>query len=496
MPNSLVTYPFNRLIGSLNPYENRTEEAQESSPRAWYEMLRAYYESNGLYDDLQSTRFYLKEWSPAMKPIRNPASRSVEFFVAKIWGGPIDTALPIVTENENLVEAIHQIWTWSNWSSQKQVAARWLALYGDLFIKIVISDEQDRIFLQVIDTETVSKFDLDERGVIQYLRLDLEIEGDDGEDVRYVEVWDKTSCRIWRRTGNVVSDDDGLGPPDETIPLSDLGITFIPIVHAKFRDIGRNRGLGCFSHALDKIDEMNRMATRLHQLLFRFNKAVWALSANQVDSMNRPIPAPILSASTDGKVDFDDDTIFGLPGNSTLHPMVPPIDYGSSLAIVNAMMQEIEKDLPELRYFALVDRGDLSGVAIRLLMSDAIDRAIEARGNAESALVRVHQMAITVGQTFGLFPNVGTYESGDLDHSFRSRDVFPVSANEKAATFASLINAGMPFEESMRQAGYADDEIQRAVEAKSSADQAAQTKLAQTLMMQQQMKTFNAGGTA
>ena len=61
--------------------------------------------------------------------------------VPKIWPGPLPAALPIVTENQAIIEPIQQVWTWSNWGSEKQAAARWFACYGDMFLKVATKSD-------------------------------------------------------------------------------------------------------------------------------------------------------------------------------------------------------------------------------------------------------------------------------------------------------------------------------------------------------------------
>src|SRR3990172_5678291 len=115
--------------------------AQALLPSAWYEMLEEYYLNNGLYDLVQAALHENAIWTPGMEPLRNPAHRAVEFYVSKLWAGP----LPIVTKNARLPDAIAKIDEWSNWGAQKQLAARWLANFGDLFVKIAVKTEDGQV---------------------------------------------------------------------------------------------------------------------------------------------------------------------------------------------------------------------------------------------------------------------------------------------------------------------------------------------------------------
>lgn len=492
---------FNRIsnamantFGSGQIYQNRTlipatAESSECSPTEVYALLRAYYESNALYNQLAQLAWEQGLWSEGMKPLRNPTFRVVEFYAAKIWGGPLETALPIVADNAAIIEPIQQIWTWSNWASKKQVAARTCAELGDLFLKIVQSDDGQRVYFQRIEPEHIPDFDADERGFVTWIRVDTPKlrRLSDGRLSPYIhtEVWDKGAgtVRTWEHE-RVNVELRQLGEPMETQDLTEFGIDFVPFVHAPFRDIGTKRGNAAIMPALDKIDEANRMATRLHQQLFRNNKNSWVIQANGMDASNRPLPPPLVRAGisdSTGTIKLGDEEIYRLPGTATMQSIVPNLNYAASLDVLNAHMTELERDLPELAYYSIGDRGgNLAGIALRYMLTDAIDRVIEARGNAEAALIRANQMALTIAANAGLagFTNLGgTFEAGAFDHTFAERDVIPLSDAEEAQAMLSrgnatvaYENAGWPQHQLYRMNGYTEDQITKLDE--ESANQA------------------------
>ena len=444
-------------------------QAQALLPSAWYEMLEEYYLNNGLYDLVQAALHENAIWTPGMKPLRNPAHRAVEFYVSKLWPGPLERALPIVVPKgkEKIVAPIQQVWKWSNWAAQKQVAARWLSNFGDLLLKVAQKSENNvvtRVYLDPIKPKHVTELDLDERGFLIYIRIDVPT-----EDMMHTEVWSKTQggYRLWKHNRTVDTPVSQLGDPTDVKTFEQLKFDFIPIVHAKFQDIGETRGVGCFVHVLDKIDEANRQATRLHQILFRYNKPTNAISANAMDPSGKPLPPPTLkgrdgSDSSEGAVKIGDDDLLELPGMSKLEQMVPNLQYDAALNILNAQMEEIGEDLPEILYYNLMkDKTELSNVALRTLLGPAIDKVLEARGNAEPALVRANQMALTIAGLHQLegFKDLGSFENGDLEHTFAERDVIPTSKKERAETVKTFTDSGMALEFAMKQNGFTQDEI-------------------------------------
>ena len=436
-----------------------------------YRILRAYYYNNNLYDALADYLRRSETWKEALKPFRNPAFRTVEFYPASLWPGALPDALPIKSENAALEEPIQQIWKWSNWSAHKQVVARDLALYGDMFLKAAATDNQQRVYLQRIEPEYVTDFDTDERGFIQWCRIDVPLSRRHRDGMQewywHTEVWDTPNnlYRVWEQQHNPTTPTEQLGTPKVTQTIASFGIDFVPIVHAKFADMGEKRGMSSLMPALDKIDEANRQATRLSQMLFRHNAVTWALKANSMDASGRPLPAPRLpgedeqGAQESTTVTLGDDRMLKLPGMSDIVPLVPQIDYGSALATLQDHMREVEQDLPELVAYRMMQNTDLSGRAVRLMLGPAIKRLEEARGNAEAALVRAHQMALTIGGNLGLFGNLGgDFDSGAFEHGFEERDILPTDDLESAQTaqanataLSAMVAAGVPVEIGMME---------------------------------------------
>ncbi len=475
------------LIGAFSTwsswwnYVTLTLQRQEVKQAAWadqYDVLRAYYLANGVYDVLRTILSGLGAKKEALNPLRNPAYRVVEFYAAKTFPGALPQALPIDTENQRLVEPIQQIWTWSNWASEKQAVARSFPMYGDLFLKTATRSNAQgrvsRVYLQNLEPQTVTDFDSDERGYLTFARIDVpqQRRQRDGKLESYIhtEVWDKATQRFrcWEHKQDASKPLDQLGEPTDDRSFGEFGIDFVPIVWQPFRHVGDARGMAAITPALDKIDEANRQATRLHQMLFRYNKPLWAATAGGVDAAGRPLPPPRLGGTDGNTLAMSDDPatddVVRLPGITKLDALVPSINYDSALSILRDQMAEIRRDLPEMIYSEIQERSDLSGVAIRYLMEAAIDRLLEARGNVEAALVRADQMALTIGQSTGLFRNLGNYEAGDFAHSFAPRPVLSQPELERAQIVQTYVGAGLPLITSTRRAGWSDTEREQMAE--------------------------------
>jgi len=496
----MPSYPRPPTLGAYS--------AAELPPVEMYNLLRTYYLNNGLYETLRQGMY--QSGLQAMRPLRNPANRVVEFYAARCWPGSLEDAFDLKADNARIVAPINQLWRWSNWAAQKQVAARWHALYGDLFIKVAqtapaqqapdeiyegLTPSTGRVYFQLIEPRYVWEFDADERDYLTYLRVDIprihRLPDDTTETIIYTECWDKSgqTFRIWHHQYAPGTPVHSLGRPDFEAPFSAFGIDFIPVVHCKFRDIGELRGVGAYTHCIDKIDEANQLATRLHQMLFRHNKPVWALQANATDSAGRPLPPPkVNNGSSSDTVELGEETMLTLPGHASLAPLVPPVNYQAALSTIEAMMTELEADLPELAYYRLREMNNLSGRAVRLLLGDLISKAEEARGNLVTALIRANQIGLTIGVNAGLFSNIGTYEAGDFDHEITLPDIIPLNELEKLEVLQSKQSIGVPNEKLWEEAGYDADTI-----AKMKEMQQAQGSVGETMLKNFEARLGSAG---
>ena len=459
---------------------------RELPQREVYKMLWWYYLNNGLYDQLRQAGYYTND--AKLKALRNPAGRVVEFYVDTIMPGRLDQGLPLATDNDNLRGAIEKLWNWSNWEQKKQVMIRWGAITGDVYIKVAQPVGKQRLYLELIDPMFVSDRSVDERGYVTYIRIDVPVDRRNGDKVKqmtYTEVWDlERGARIWTHDKSYEEDLVRLGEPDEEYPLSTWGIDFIPFVHTKHIDIGHEYGIGAYQLQLEKMDELNIQATQLHKIMFRHNNVTWALQANMSDSTGRPLPAPRIGAGgDDSTVELSGETIIKLPGFSTLVPMVPTLDYSAYLDAVGAQVDELSEDLPEMLYYKIKQMSDMSGVAIRSVMTPAIKRADEARGNYESGLIRAQKMALTIGKNLRLWEkDPGNYEAGDFEHTFEKRPIMPMSHTEKMEVIKSSVDSGIPLVTAVRRAGWSEEEIEQLQTDLDEAKESEKTSLASALM--------------
>lgn len=420
-------------------------------------LMDEYYSNNTLYENTRILRHYLGVWKEDMRPLRSPVHRSVEFFVAKVALG--EPVVSVYNKKQAVADAIKNIMEWSNFQLTKNSQVRSMSKYGDLFRKVV--SENGKVWHEMVETEDVTDFQQDPRGFLTEIRIDTPIKDGFVQKTR-TEFWTVNDAipymAVWEHSLHENATIEQIAQAFEPVmyaPLSDFGIDFVPFVRSSFAEGVEKWGANCVEHALLKVDEANRQATRLHQMLFRYNKPVWLLSSNQVLDDGTPVPAPDVS-----NMEIRDDSIIPLGGNNTLNGLVPDIDYAAALSILKSQEEELEKDLPELRYYSVAERSDMTGKAIRNLLGAAVDRAEAARTSFAEGTVRLNQMAMTVGQFQGIFSGLGSFDDGQLNHSIRFADMFPSDISEKSTTLSTLAGIqGMPLNVAMKLAGFSDEEI-------------------------------------
>lgn len=467
-------------------------------------VLDGYYTNDALYRNLQaelSDRRY-----KGYAGFRNPASRLVELYVAKLSDRLFDSL--DTHGKDDLAVLIERVYEWSNWRDRIEECARDLTIYGVTWVKVEQNEEGTRIQRNLLDPRIVTEFKMDARDTLTYLRLDIEfqqpLEEDENElrDMWRTEVWDKPN-----QTYEAYEHD--LGPQSDLADIRDTGdhsrkvegavlaeeipegrsentaitgYNFIPVVCRRIR-VRRTdpRGRGVYQHILDAIDELARQATKLSQMMF---PNVYCVIQREAGSKGGDLQQMFLEgedarralqrAQQEGYrvVDVEGVQTIRLPAGASMSWSIPPIDFSGHVAAMDNFVREsIEKDAPELSYYRLREFGQPpSGVAAETMMADLRDRILNVRGKVEDMEVRLNKMALTLGKVLGLegFENVGDYESGALDHDFKPYILFPKSPLEQAQeaqTDAAAIQAYLMLpppiiKRYLEERGYDEDQVE------------------------------------
>ncbi len=423
-----------RVVLPRPPYDPAPIQPPEQGEDAiaTYEVAFNYYYNVKLYDQIRKELVRKGEKVDAVKGIRNPAFRLVEFYATHLWHGKVEEAFTFETTAASSVRsAIADIWRWSGWEVKKTSVIRKLAIAGDGFLK-VSQFPDGRPFLQSIDPREVTDFELTHDQSINFIRLDAYRHRPYPPYEAYVrtEVWDadRQDLRIWETSSQVMPQDLDRTDPLLQLSFQELKLDAVPIVWFPFRDVGEDRAVGAYTFLLDKIDECNRAATRLHQILFRYNRPMFVHSAAGGQRDRNPIPMPRIPGMDEAGASIDEDEWIHA-GEGVMTQLVPNLHYGEALQVLDAQMSEVVRDAVELMYYRITELGDdLTGRSGRLMMEPAIRRCEEVATNANWGLVRAQTMALQIGQRSGIWPDLAQ----DLTHGFRTPEIIPVSVEEQS----------------------------------------------------------------
>lgn len=404
------------------------------------------YYTNNLYNQLSSHKG-AKGLYRHIRPVYNPVTRLVDFYVAKVYGGELDGdaeasgAIPIVTENEELRPAIAKLWQWSNWQAKKQLFVRWGACFGDVVLKVVDDLPRQKVYLQVLHPRMLKDAQFDWRGnitsaIIEYTDWEPATTGR-GQYVEFTYTEIITKEQFSTLKNNEPFDYYGSGAT-WTNPYG-----FVPLTLAVHKDCGLDWGMSAF-HADDlKIDELNDQVSIFSDRLRRANNPQWLMAGVRARS---EIDLSSTDATTTEAARQTTNVLYG-PENATATPLVTDIGMAQSLDHINALLAELERDFPELALHRMREQGGAwSGRAIALVYQDASDRVVEARGNYDGVLVRAQQMALSIGgmrRYEGFEPfSLDSFDRGDLDHRIGARPV--LASGVDAPQIDQAVKTGVP----------------------------------------------------
>ena len=448
--------------------------------RAW-----GFY-TNEVYNDLSA---YLAATYPAgsqlykyTKGLRNPIPSWVDFYVTNVWGGTLDleagngkekpSALPILTENDNLRPAIAKLWQWSNWNAKRLLATTYSAALGDAFIVVVDSPTARKAYMQVRRPSEFTELEWDDFGHVKRAVIEYRTNDDQGHPFTFKQIIEHPMIWGGKFTRYTTFKDNHLFAYPENqmngqaTAQWEVPYDFVPVVHVPFKDTGDGWGALGYSATIPKIDAANSLASLLNSQIGKTVNPAYVAFGVQSGNIT-------VGGSDEGQDEIPILYIPKPPGEASLQPLITQIDLPGALALLDAQLANIAQDLPELRMSEAM-RSGLSGEALGRAFSDVAARINAVRGNHDSGLVRAHQMAIAIAgaskydKAFNGF-DMNSFKSGLLDHGIGDRPILPTSSSEKVDTdgkqwvqVGQAVAAGMPLNTALREImGWEDDDFER-----------------------------------
>jgi len=467
---AVQTYRYGATVPLTTTSAYDFAEWDQWEARQFRYLLHDLYYFNAVFTSLERFRVqHLTEQGlyKFTRSIYNPVWRLVKLTAGKCYGASLDWddmsggSVPIVGATPQIHDALRVLWKTSNFGATKVLYARQAVRYGDGFIKVVDDMQRGKVWLEFLHPGLVSAMTLDAAGhvkeiVFEYERLDDET----GRPYLYREEIDKERFATFRDGEPYAYTTDVNGQPVAEW-VNPYG--FVPVVHVKAEDIGRDFGAATFHATLDKIDHANSLASLIHDQVRKTVNVMFLLSG--VASLKQVNQQSVTDGLLDDHREQEEIPILTAPQGTQSQPMVANLDLEGALHKLEMQLDEIEKDLPELSLHRMREFSHHSAPAVMLVFSDAFERLQEVRSNLDAGLLRAFQMAISVGglrgypgyEPFGL----DDYEKGNLDFQIGDRPMIYDTLSKKDQ-LDMLQRTEAPPRWIWRELGLSDEEIAQA----------------------------------
>lgn len=468
----------------------------------------------------------------SIRPVYNPVARQNNLIVSNVYQGAIDTqtitdgALPVKTDNPAVLDALRQVIRWSKLGEALSLYVKYAALYGDCGIKVIDDRASRKVRVELVHPSKIRDVERDAVGnvksaIIEYARTDdanLDAVSPSRFGVNAVQPGLSYTYteKITSDTRQVGGSQPGMfqtfrdGEPyayytdANGTPISewqnDYG--FVPLVIAHYSNSGMKWGTNSFYASVRKIDEINDAASLINDQVRKSVNPMWYFSGvAQADEL-KP------SSTARDKI----PAIYG-PEGSQPHAMIMNLPIADALANLQNMLNELERDMPELSLQRIREGGSLTAPGVRSAYSDAIGNIQNARKALDPALVAALQMAISIGgyngyDGFESF-SLDSYARGDLDFDIRERPVINDSLSKQERIIALQGISAQPSEIQrlmLRELDYPERDIDAVIAETETiaqqaqgvnfgaADGAAVTDTLQRLGLDQSLTTQSLGG--
>jgi len=430
----------------------------------WYNLLWSYY-TNSAFEHMPLQGNYWSGYKQAyrlyrnMRSIYNPTSRLVDFYAGIIYPGvlttdgkDLDDSTPIAIPfpdgtDPQLLNAIAQVWRWSNWQAGKGTMVRYAAATGNVLVEVKDDLERGEVFFDIVWPGLVKDLDLSPSGVVRSYALEYSATDDDGFGYIYRKEVDENEFRFyknglpWSYNGDPASYANPYG--------------FVPAAWIKHRDLAGNWGAPAISGSIPKVDELNSLASHIHDHIHRVVGSptiFWA--KGDVNAISRIGKRAASDELADPEADRDSILMLKGPEGGRADSLIAELNIPGAMDGLDRLIAEIEHDHPELAmYQQLREMSTVTGPAADRLLGDVKQMVMEAAANYDLGSVRLFQMAVAMGgyrvnngdwdgtadkaggltkhqQAFKPF-NLDSYGEGALDLAIMPRPLVPLTQKEQ-----------------------------------------------------------------
>lgn len=499
-------------------YQNRDWADLQSA----YTLLWSYY-NNALFDRTAalgnaSVWAAYKSAYTLYRNIRliyNPTRRLCDFYAGQVYPGVLSTdakelpdgvslAIPFGDDTPStLLDAIAQFWQWSNWQARKSVLVRYGAALGSVLVEVTDDLARGKVTGSIVWPGFVQGLVLDAAGnvksyALEYLAYDSEI----NQLYTYRKEVDGDAFRYFR-------DRQPFSYGEGAVVPNPYG--FVPAVWVKHSDTGSDIGSPAIAGSLGKIDELNNLASHVHDQIHKVIGAPLVLwSSGSLQNLFGARKRGETAEFTDPTGDQESVLMLKGPPDGKVDSLAGALSLADSMTYMQELTGEIEQDHPELVFYReLRGMSQVTGPAASRLVGDVASRISEAAANYDQASIKLFQMALAIGgmrassgawgrqlntqqQVFLPF-DLDSYKRGDLDLTIKPRAVLTPTVLERSLEKQSMwtgvglaVKSGVPLAIALKDEGWTDEQLAELEAAMEK--EAAKAKAAQEAVFNQQQE--------
>lgn len=488
---------FKETYTSVNP-ENPVAFESYDARRARYGLYWALYENNAYRDVHAWARAYREIYAlyKYVRNVYNPSYRLGEFWSTHLMGGTLDPAAGDGTERASVLpieidaspreadvrRAIGRLWRDSNWQTMKDVYTLYGAVLGDVALKVVDDMDKGRVYLEVVHPSKIADITRDAYGNVKgYV---LEFERDDpereGKRIPYTEIASRDGDAVVYETLR-----DGKPYAWNGVASAwSIPYTFVPFVVVQHHNVGLDWGFSEIHPVRAKMHEADDVASAISDHIRKSLNAPFLLSG--VANPRARVDGTPNTVSVRGR-DRDLDTtrapgreelpFLYAPAGASATQLMANMDYTGALAHLSGILQEIEREYPELRFDNLRVMGDASGRALRIARQPAETKVEMRRAAYDDGLKRAMQMALAIGgmRAYDQYTpfSLASYDAGELEFTIGTRPVFREDDLERYETERALYEnaeiaerANIPSDVVLERAGWDAQDLQKVEDAR------------------------------
>lgn len=468
-------------------FESPTDFTDVSARRMRYSIYWAMYENTAYRNIHAWGQTYRLKYGlyKYIRNVYNPSFRLGEFWSTHLMGGMLDplagdgkttpSCLPILVPEDNakaeaLRFAIATLWRDSNWQINKDIFTLWGSVMGDAFLMVKEDANRGKVKIEVVHPGDITDMSCDEQGNIRAYTLERASMDEHGKACMYKETGENMGGgEIMYRTYR--DDKPHAWGEDGAEWVQDYG--FIPMVAAQHQNVGLPWGWSVIHPVRSKMHEADDVASSISDHIRKNVNAPFLLAGVNPPTGTTTAVSTGSAATTKRPEVGREETPYLYAGAAEAHatPLIATLDYAGAYQHLTGILQEIEREFPELRFDNMRLMGDASGRALRLARQPAEAKVRMRRAGYDDALKRAQQMAISIGGMRGYDGykdfNDASYKAGELEHTIGDRPVFAtdeLEAMEEETLFwqnaAAAQSAGVSIEGYLRDKGWDDERIQ------------------------------------